>query len=167
MGVAKRKNCHLLEVVTTILFQIFVPNVNWGEVALIIKSHKQPSTSGLSYLEVEFIIKSEPFPTLDVQVQEVTLEELITEKAHNEAREEYRYYEEQYQKHEKPILVQQQVQLSKLEISILENLIGEVTDDIILFLNLCVLTISFSLQHQIIEAIKTPTLIQEALKDEN
>ncbi|RDY14117.1 hypothetical protein CR513_00867, partial [Mucuna pruriens] len=77
---------------------------------------------GESYLEVESIIESLPFPTQDVQVQEVIAEELITEKAHNE-----------------------------LEVSILENPIGEVTDDMsekgkksyvnIIFINLCVLII--------------------------
>ncbi|RDX86494.1 hypothetical protein CR513_32171, partial [Mucuna pruriens] len=55
-----------------------------------------------SYQEIESIIESLPFPTQDVQVQEVT----------------------------KPTLVPQQVQLSKLEVNILENPIEDVTDNI-------------------------------------
>ncbi|RDY03580.1 Dicer-like protein 4, partial [Mucuna pruriens] len=35
-GVAKRKNCHLLEVARTLLFQMSIPNVYWGEVVLTI-----------------------------------------------------------------------------------------------------------------------------------
>ncbi|RDY06911.1 hypothetical protein CR513_09044, partial [Mucuna pruriens] len=115
---------------------------------------------------------------IDVQVQEVTAEELNTKKAHNKAREEDRYYGMQYERHEKPILVPQQIQLCKPEVSIPKNPIGEVNDDMskgndhassILFLNLCILTISlYNMSFiTVIDAIKTPTSIQEALKDEN
>ncbi|RDY03845.1 hypothetical protein CR513_12513, partial [Mucuna pruriens] len=83
-----------------------------------------PSTSGGSYQEVQSIIKSLPFPTQDVQVQEVT----------------------------KPILVLDQVQLSELEVSIPKNPIEDVTNNIFIVA---------------IDAIKTPTSIQEALKVEN
>ncbi|RDX98487.1 hypothetical protein CR513_18575, partial [Mucuna pruriens] len=44
--------------------------------------------AGGSCLEVEFVIKLLPFPTHNVQVQEVTPKELITEKIHNEEGEE-------------------------------------------------------------------------------
>ncbi|RDX97450.1 hypothetical protein CR513_19777, partial [Mucuna pruriens] len=64
----ERKNRHLLEVAIALLFQTPVPN-------------------GESYLEFEFVIESLPFPTQDVQVQEVM----------------------------KPTLILQQVQLSELD----------------------------------------------------
>ncbi|RDY03252.1 Copia protein, partial [Mucuna pruriens] len=117
---------------------------------------------GDSYLEIEPIIESLTFPTHDVieslpfpiqdvqvQVQEVT----------------------------KPILVLEQVQLSKSEISIPKNHIEDVTNDMLIALRkgkqLCikypiyefVCTNHLSLQHQsfivVIDAIKTPTSIQK------
>ncbi|RDX79061.1 hypothetical protein CR513_40562, partial [Mucuna pruriens] len=135
-GVAERKNCHLFEVARTLLFQVSIANVYWGEAILTatylinrlpirvlngispikyILSFSPSSLLILSlpshvfgcvvlstihivgseilellncYLEVELVIESLPFPTQDVQVQEVILEELITEKAHNEVGEE-------------------------------------------------------------------------------
>ncbi|RDX60857.1 hypothetical protein CR513_60971, partial [Mucuna pruriens] len=98
-----------------------------------------------SYLEVESIIKSLPFPTQDVQVQEVT----------------------------KPTLVP----------NIPKNPIEDVTDDMFIALrkgkqscvkypiSQIVCTDHLFLQHQsfivAIDAIKTPTSVQEALKNEN
>ncbi|RDX95085.1 hypothetical protein CR513_22434, partial [Mucuna pruriens] len=102
--------------------------------------HETQSFFGESYLEVEPVIESLPFPTQDVikslffptqdvyvQVQEVT----------------------------KPTLVPKQVQLSELEYPI----------------SPFVCTNHLSIQHRsfivAIDEIKTPTLVQEALKDEN
>ncbi|RDY10983.1 Copia protein, partial [Mucuna pruriens] len=103
------------------------------------------------------VIESLPFPTQDVQVQvqEVT----------------------------KPTLVLEQVQLSKLEVSIPENPIEDVIDDMPIALrkgkrscvkysiSQFVCTDHLSIQHQsfivVIGAIKTPTSVQEALKDKN
>ncbi|RDY11550.1 hypothetical protein CR513_03769, partial [Mucuna pruriens] len=61
----------------------------------------QPSTSGERYQEAELVIESLSFPTQDVQVQEVM----------------------------KPTLVPQQVQLSESKVSIPENSIEDVIDD--------------------------------------
>ncbi|RDX96626.1 hypothetical protein CR513_20684, partial [Mucuna pruriens] len=80
-GVVERKNCHPLEVARALLFQMFVPNVYWGEAI--------------------DVIDPLPFPTHDVQVQDVM----------------------------KPTLVPEQVQLPEPEISIPENPIDDVTND--------------------------------------
>ncbi|RDY04292.1 hypothetical protein CR513_12011, partial [Mucuna pruriens] len=104
------------------LYTMFFMFLNWLTLSLYIGLYKigivhrslvvNPPLQGESYLEVEPIIeslpfptqdvqvqevtsKSLPFPTEDVQVQEVTLEELITKNAHNEAGEEDRYYGKQ------------------------------------------------------------------------
>ncbi|RDX99827.1 hypothetical protein CR513_17069, partial [Mucuna pruriens] len=98
-----------------------------------------------SYLGVESIIESLPFPTQDVQVQEVM----------------------------KPTLVPKQVQLSTLEVSIPENPNEDVTDDMLIALrkrkqscvkyhiSQFVCSDHLSIQHQsfivVIDAIKTPT----------
>ncbi|RDX96531.1 hypothetical protein CR513_20798, partial [Mucuna pruriens] len=69
-GVVKRKNRHFLEVARALLFQMSIPNVYWGEFVLTIAYliNRLP-TQGESYLEVEPIFDSLPFPTQDVQVQ--------------------------------------------------------------------------------------------------
>ncbi|RDX82676.1 putative mitochondrial protein, partial [Mucuna pruriens] len=68
----------------------------------------------------------------------------------------------------KPILVLEQVQMSEPNVSIPDNSIKEQVQ-FILYLNLCI--DHLCVQHQsfivVIDAIKTPTLVQEALKDEN
>ncbi|RDY07704.1 hypothetical protein CR513_08150, partial [Mucuna pruriens] len=121
--VVKRKNRHLFEVARALLFQIFVPNCYHPMSRRVFVSmddtfHEtrsffvSPPLQGKSYLEVEpvieslpfptqDVIESLPFPTQDVQVQEVT----------------------------KPTLVPKQVQLSKLKVSILKNPIEDVTND--------------------------------------
>ncbi|RDY07255.1 hypothetical protein CR513_08658, partial [Mucuna pruriens] len=111
-------------------FKYYHPLSRWVLVLMDVIFHEiesffvNPPLQGESYLKIELVIKSLSFPTQDVQVQEIILKEFITEKAHNETREEDRYYEKQYQRHEKLTLVPQQV-------SILENPIGEVTDDML------------------------------------
>ncbi|RDX63704.1 hypothetical protein CR513_57826, partial [Mucuna pruriens] len=130
-GVVERKNRHLLEVARVVLFQMSVPN-------------------GESYLEVELIIESLPFPTQDVQVQvqEVTPTQDV-----------------QVQEVTKPTLVPKQVQMSELDVSIPNNSIEGVTDDMPIALRKgkrsCINFIAA------IDAIKTPTSVQEASKDEN
>ncbi|RDX62730.1 hypothetical protein CR513_58903, partial [Mucuna pruriens] len=135
------------------VFISYLPNKK-GLSAIILR----PSTSGESYLEVEVVIESLTFPTQDdvqVQVQEVT----------------------------KPTLVPKKVQLFEVEVSIPENLIEDVTDDMLIALRkekrLCVkypisqfvCTDHLSIQHQsfiiVIDVIKIPISVQEALKDEN
>ncbi|RDX77884.1 hypothetical protein CR513_41923, partial [Mucuna pruriens] len=136
------------------------------------KCYYLPSHQGESYLKVEPIIKSLPF-----------LLKMF-----------------KFKKHEKPTLIPQQVQLSKSEVSILENLIGEVIDDMLevsihensiedvtydmpivlrkgkrscvkypISQFMCI--DHLSIQHQkfitTTDAIKTPTSVQETLKDEN
>ncbi|RDX85358.1 hypothetical protein CR513_33475, partial [Mucuna pruriens] len=73
----------------------------------------------------------------------VTPGKLITEKSHNEVREKDQYYGKQYKRHEKPTLVLQQVQLSEPKVIQRESFIA------------------------VIDAIKTPTSVKEALEDEN
>ncbi|RDX90909.1 hypothetical protein CR513_27180, partial [Mucuna pruriens] len=265
-GIAERKNRHLLEVARALLFQMFVPNVYWGEAVLtatylinrlptrvlnsispikhmlsffpssplmlslpsrvfgcvvFVHSHNPhhgkldpravkcvfigylsnkkgfksyhplshqlfvlmditfheiqsyfvcPPLQGESYLEVESVIKSLPFPTQDVPVQEVTKLTLVPK---------------QVQMSEPDVSIpdnsiEEQVQLSEPEVSIPDNSIEDVTDDMPIALRkgkrLCVkyhisqfiCTDHLSIQHQsFIVVIKTPTSIQEALKDEN
>ncbi|RDX98644.1 hypothetical protein CR513_18402, partial [Mucuna pruriens] len=272
-GISERKNRHLLEVTRVLLFQMYVPNVYWGEAVLtatylinrlatralngissikhmlslfpssplmlslpsrvfgyvaLVHSHNphhgkldprvvkcvfigypsnkkgfkcyHPPSSwvlismDVTFHETESFFVSPPLQgenvqvqeitptqdvqvqevtrTQDVQVQEVTPKEFITKKAHNEVGEKDRYYGKQYQRHEKPTLV-----------NIPENPIEDVTDDIPTalrkgkqscvkyFISYFVCTNHLSIQHQIfivvIDAIKTPTSVQEALKDEN
>ncbi|RDX70624.1 hypothetical protein CR513_50118, partial [Mucuna pruriens] len=139
-----------------------------------------------SYLEVEPVIESLPFPTQDVQVQvqEVTPTQDV-----------------QVQEVTKPTLVLKQVQMSELDVSIPDNSIEEqvqlfepevsipdnsiedVTNDMPIALrkgkrscvkyliSQFVRTDHLFVQHQsfitTIDAIKTPTSVQEDLKDEN
>ncbi|RDX62453.1 hypothetical protein CR513_59212, partial [Mucuna pruriens] len=79
--------------------------------------------------------------------------------------------------------IEEQVQLSELEVSIPDNSIEDVTDDMPIALrkgkqscvkypiSQFVCTDHLSVQHQsfivVIDAIKTPTSVQETLKDEN
>ncbi|RDX98200.1 hypothetical protein CR513_18909, partial [Mucuna pruriens] len=175
-GVAERKNRHLLEVVRALLFQMFVPNVYWGEAVLTATYliNRLP-TRGESYLEVELVIELLPFPTQDVQVQvqEVMKPTLVLE---------------QVQMSESDVSIpnnsiKEQVQLFESEVSIHDKSIEDVTDDMPIALRKgkrsCVkyhisqfmCTNHLSIQHQsfivVIDAIKTPTLVQEALKDES
>ncbi|RDX91537.1 hypothetical protein CR513_26466, partial [Mucuna pruriens] len=147
-----------------------------------------PPLQGESYLEVESIIESLPFPTQDVQVQ--VQEVMPTQDV-----------QVQVQKVTKPTLVLEQVQMSELNVSILDNSIEDqvqlfepevsipnnsiedVTDDMPIALrkgkrscvkypiSQFVRTDHLSVQHQsfiaVIDAIKTPTSVQESLKDEN
>ncbi|RDX79464.1 hypothetical protein CR513_40109, partial [Mucuna pruriens] len=131
--------------------------------------------AGESYLEVESVIESLPFPTQDVQVQvqEVTKPTLVLE---------------QVQMFEPDVSIpnnsiEEQVQLSELEVSIPDNSIEDVTNDMPIALkkgkqscvnypiSQFVCTDHLSIQHQsfivTIDAIKTPTSVQEALKHEN
>ncbi|RDY06004.1 hypothetical protein CR513_10095, partial [Mucuna pruriens] len=128
-------------------------------------------SSGESYLEVELVIESLPFSTQDVQVQEVIAKELTIEKPTMKQ-------ERKIDTMESNTKVPQQVQLSESEVSIPNNPIGEVTDDmkgkqscVKYPVSQFVCTNHLSVQHQsfivAIDAIKTLTSVQEALKDEN
>ncbi|RDX72056.1 hypothetical protein CR513_48512, partial [Mucuna pruriens] len=70
--VAKRKNRHLLVVARALLFQMSIPNFF---VSMDVTFHETesffvcPPLQGESYLKVEPVIESLPFPTQDVQVQ--------------------------------------------------------------------------------------------------
>ncbi|RDX99723.1 hypothetical protein CR513_17186, partial [Mucuna pruriens] len=119
-------------------------------------------TKGESYLEVEFVIEPLPFPTHDV------IESLSVPTQDVQV---------QVQEVMKLALVPKQVQLSKLEVSILENLIEDVTDDMSIALrkgkrscikypiSQIVCTDHLFVQHQsfivAIDAIKTPTSVQK------
>ncbi|RDX88942.1 hypothetical protein CR513_29398, partial [Mucuna pruriens] len=150
-----------------------------------------PTLQGESYLDVEHVIElsrsrachrvitfsysgcSKVTPTRDVQVQEVTKPTLVLE---------------QVQMSELDVSIpdnsiEEQVQLSEPEVSIPDNFIVDVTDDMPIALrkgkrscvkypiSQFVRTDLLSVQHQsfitAIDAIKTPTSVQEALKDEN
>ncbi|RDX82107.1 hypothetical protein CR513_37145, partial [Mucuna pruriens] len=144
------------------------------------------SMDGEIYLEVESVIESLPFPTQDVQVQvqevtptqdvqvqEVTKTTLVTE---------------QVQMSDLDVSIsnnsiEEQVQLFEPEVSIPDNSIEDVIDDMPITLrkgkrscvkyiiSQFVRTDHLSVQHQnfitVVDAIKTPISIQEALKDEN
>ncbi|RDX65732.1 hypothetical protein CR513_55583, partial [Mucuna pruriens] len=113
-----------------------------------------PPLQGEIYLEVEPVIESLPFPTQDVQVQ-------VQEDV-------------QVQEVTKPTLVPEQVQMFELD---------DITNDMPIALrkgkrscvkypiSQFVCTDDLSIQHQsfnvVTVAIKTPTSVQEALKDEN
>ncbi|RDX66424.1 Copia protein, partial [Mucuna pruriens] len=141
---------------------------------------------GESYLEVESVIESLPFPTQDVQVQvqEVT----PTQDVQVQEVTKPTLVPEQVQMSELDVSIpdnsiEEQVQLSEPEVSIPDNSIEDVIDDMPIALRKgkrsCVKypisqfvhTDHLSIQHQsfiaAIDAIKTPTSIQEALKDEN
>ncbi|RDY07687.1 hypothetical protein CR513_08168, partial [Mucuna pruriens] len=138
-------------------FKCYHPPSHQVFVSMDVTFHKtksffvSPLLQGESYLEVESVIELLPFPTHDVQVQEIS----------------------------KPTLVLEQVQLSELEVSILENPIEDVTDDMPIALRKgkrsCVkypISQFMCIDHLYnfvvaFDAIKTPTSIQEALKDEN
>ncbi|RDX69464.1 hypothetical protein CR513_51414, partial [Mucuna pruriens] len=112
-----------------------------------------PPFQGESYLEVESVIESLPFPTQDVQ--EVTKFTLVPEQV-------------QMSKSDVSIpnnSIEEQVQLSKSEVSIPDNSI----EDYPISQFMC--ADHLFVQHQsfivVIDAIKTPTSVQEALKDEN
>ncbi|RDY01552.1 Copia protein, partial [Mucuna pruriens] len=153
-GVVERINRHLLEVTRALFFQMSVPN-------------------GESYLEVKHVIKSLPFLTQDVQVQvqEVTKLTLVPEQV--------QMFESDVSIPDNSI--EEQVQLFEPEVSILDNFIEDVTDEMPIALrkgkrscvkyliSQFVCTDHLSMQHQsfivVIDAIKTPTSVQEALKD--
>ncbi|RDX96269.1 hypothetical protein CR513_21093, partial [Mucuna pruriens] len=116
-----------------------------------------------------------PFPTEDVQiqVQEVTKLTLVLKK--------FQMFELDVSIIDNSI--KEQVQLSEPKVSIPDNSIEDVTDDMPIALrkgkqscakyliSQFVCTNHLSIQHQsfivVIDAIKTPTSVQEALKDEN
>ncbi|RDX96700.1 hypothetical protein CR513_20609, partial [Mucuna pruriens] len=139
-----------------------------------------------SYLEVELVIESLPFPTqgVQVQVQEVT----PTQDVQVQEATQPTLVLEQVQMSELDVSIpdnsiEEQVQLSEPEVSILDNSIEDVTDDMPIVLrkgkrSCFKYPISqfmridhLSIQHQsfnvAIDAIKTPTSVLEALKDEN
>ncbi|RDX97468.1 hypothetical protein CR513_19755, partial [Mucuna pruriens] len=253
-GVAERKNRHLLEVARALLFQMYVPNVYWGEVVLtaaylinrlptrvlngispikhmlsffpssplilslpsrvfgcvtFVHSHNPhceeldpkaikcvfirypsnekgfkcyhpssrrffvsidvtfhetqsffvgPPLQGESYLEVEPVIESLPFPTQDVQVQvqEVT----PTQDVQVQEVTKPTLVLEQVQMSELDVSIpdnsiEEQVQLSEPKVSVLDNSIEDVTNDMRID--------HLFVQHQsfiaVIDAIKTPTLV--------
>ncbi|RDX94264.1 hypothetical protein CR513_23367, partial [Mucuna pruriens] len=205
-GVAKRKKCHLLEVVRVLIFQMSVLNVYWREVVLLVTylinrlstcflnsispikhmlsffsssplmfslpSHvfvcvsfvhsHNPHRGKLDPKAVKYVFIGYPlnkkdfkchhllshqvFVSMDVTFHEI---ESFFVSLHFRGRVIYKsslssnqYYEQQYQKHEKPTLVSQ-IQLFELKVSILKNPIDKGNDHVssILFLNLCILTI--------------------------
>ncbi|RDX71963.1 hypothetical protein CR513_48619, partial [Mucuna pruriens] len=125
------------------------------------------------FVSMDDVQVQEVTPTQDVQVQEVTKPTLVSE---------------QVQMFELDVSIpdnsiEEQVQLSELEVSIPNNSIEDVTDDMPIALrkgkrscvkypiSQFVCTDHLSVQHQsfiaAIDAIKTPTSVQKALKDEN
>ncbi|RDX97959.1 hypothetical protein CR513_19193, partial [Mucuna pruriens] len=102
-------------------------------VSMDVTFHETQSFFGESYLEVELVIESLPFPTQgvqvqvqevtptqDVQVQEVTKPTLVPKQVH--------MFELDVSILDNSI--EEQVQLSELEVSIPDNSIEDVTDDI-------------------------------------
>ncbi|RDY00930.1 hypothetical protein CR513_15813, partial [Mucuna pruriens] len=147
-GVAKRKNHHHLEVARALLFQMSIPN------------------------DVQVQVQ-EVTPTQDVQVQEVTKPTLVLK---------------QVQMSELDVSIpdnsiEEQVQLFEPKVSIPDTSIEDVTDDMPIALrkgkrsylkypiSQFMRTDHLFVQHQsfiaALVAIKTPTSVQEALKDEN
>ncbi|RDX76963.1 hypothetical protein CR513_42983, partial [Mucuna pruriens] len=133
------------------------------------------SMDGESYLEVKLVIESLPFPTQDVQVQvqevmKPTLVPKLVQMSNSDVSIPDKF-------------IEKQVQLFEPEVSILDNFIEDVTDDMpialrkgkrscvkyTIFQFVCINHLSIKHQSFIvsIDAIKTPTSVQEALKDEN
>ncbi|RDX91841.1 putative mitochondrial protein, partial [Mucuna pruriens] len=160
-GIVERKNHHLLEVDKALLFQMSIPNDVQAQVQEVTPTQ-----------DVQVQVQ-EITPTQDVQVQEVTKPTLVPE---------------QVQMSELNVSIpdnsiEEQVQLFELEVSILDNSIEDVIDYLSIALRKgirsCVkYPISqfvridhLFVQHQsftiAIDAIKAPTSVQEALKDEN
>ncbi|RDX89320.1 hypothetical protein CR513_28972, partial [Mucuna pruriens] len=141
-----------------------------------------------SYLEVESVIESLSFPTQHVQVQVQVQEVTPTQDVQVQEVTKPTLVLEQVQMFELDVSIpnnsiEEQVQLFEAEVSIPDNSIEDVTDDMPIALrkgkrscvkypiSQFVRTDHLSIQHQsfiaAIDAIKTPTSVQEALKDEN
>ncbi|RDX72447.1 hypothetical protein CR513_48069, partial [Mucuna pruriens] len=156
-------------------FKCYHPLSHRFFVSIDVTFHETQSFFGESYLEVEPVIESLSFPTQDVQVQvqEVMKPTLVPEQV--------QMFESDVSISDNSI--EKQVQLSEPEVSIPDNSIEDITDNISIALRKgkqsCVkypisqfmCTDHLFIQHQsfivAIDAIKTPTSVQKAFKDEN
>ncbi|RDY06106.1 hypothetical protein CR513_09955, partial [Mucuna pruriens] len=223
--VAKRKNCHLLEVARALIFQMSVPNVYWGETVLtaIYLINRLPTRVLNAYQVVS--LGALPLSTLTIYIVRIAKCVFIgypsnkkgfkcyhpssrrvfisMDVTFHETKSIFKFKKSPLKnlslkrptmKQDKKIDTMKRheknsVQLSKLKVSILTNPIGEVTGDMPQVSNpknpiedviddmpnalrrgkrSCV---KYLISHfsfiAAIDAIKTPTSVHEALKDEN